>query len=176
MSTTQNMLLAQAATEAAPAVAAPAAPAAVAPATQVAAPAQTTATTVVPSEGKGGFSAKPTVGEIVEFQLTGLLVVFVVLGAITAISSLLSALLKALVPDQYYCKKPAMETTKAAPAKAAAPAATASGLTHDKLLVILAAAQEVLGKSAMVVSYTSSDAAWAMQGRVAHHHSHSPKA
>jgi len=169
MSTTQNMLLAQAATEAAPAAAVPTAPAATA---------QTT-TAVVAAEGKGGFSAKPTVGEIVEFQITGLLVVFVVLGAITLLSSLMSALLKALVPDSYHCKKPAMEAAKAAPAAkpAAAPAATASGLSHDKLLVILAAAaQEVFGKSAMVVSYSAADAGWAMQGRVAHHHSHNPKA
>ena len=67
------------------------------------APAATQA--VVATEGKGGFSAKPTVGEIVEFQLTGLLVVFVVLGAITAISSLLSTLLKTFAPNQYYGKK-----------------------------------------------------------------------
>jgi hypothetical protein len=64
---------------------------------------QTVASVVAPA-AKGGFSAKPTVGELVEFQATGLLVVFVVLGAITAISTLLSWLLKVLLPNQYYGK------------------------------------------------------------------------
>jgi hypothetical protein len=167
MSTTQftPLVLANADT-AAQAVAVPA---------QAAAP-QTVAT-VDAGKGKGGFSAKPTVGEIVEFQVTGLLVVFVVLGAITALSILMSWLLKVLVPSQYYGKtKPAAAAAPAPAAKAApaaAPAATASGLSHDKLLVILAAAaQEVLGKSVAVVSYSVADSSWAMQGRVAHHHSH----
>lgn len=66
--------------------------------------AQTVATTVAPAKKDGGFSAKPTVGELVEFQLTGLLVVFVVLGSITAISGLMSWLLKVLAPNQYYGK------------------------------------------------------------------------
>ena len=65
---------------------------------------KTVATTVAPAKKDGGFSAKPTVGELVEFQATGLLVVFVVLGAITAISALMSWLLKVLVPNQYYGK------------------------------------------------------------------------
>ena len=163
MSTTQHtpLVLANADT-AAPAVAAPA---------QTAAP-QTVAT-VGAGQGKGGFSAKPTVGELAEFQATGLLVVFVVLGAITAISMLMSWLLKTLAPAQYYGTNKPAAAAAPAPAAKAAPAATASGLSHDKLLVILAAAaQEVFGKSAAVVSYSVADSAWAMQGRVAHHQSH----
>ncbi len=66
--------------------------------------AQTVATTVAREKKDGGFSNKPTVGELAEFQATGLLVVFVVLGAITAISALLSWLLKVLLPNQYYGK------------------------------------------------------------------------
>ena len=166
MSTSQHSPLVLASADAvAPAVAAPA---------QAAAP-QTAATvaTVGAGQGKNGFSTKPTVGEIAEFQVTGLLVVFVVLGAITAISILMSWLLKILAPAQYYgTSKPA---PAAAPVAKAAPAvaATASGLSHDKLLVLLAAAaQEVLGKSAAVVSYSVADSTWAMQGRAAHHHSH----
>ncbi len=65
---------------------------------------QTVATTVARAKKDGGFSATPTVGELVEFQATGLLVVFVVLGAITAISALMSWLLKVLLPNQYYGK------------------------------------------------------------------------
>ena len=66
--------------------------------------AQTAVATVGAGQGKGGFSAKPTVGELAEFQATGLLVVFVVLGAITAISMLMSWMLKTLAPNQYYGK------------------------------------------------------------------------
>ena len=69
--------------------------------------AQPTVATVGAGQGKGGFSAQPTVGEIAEFQVTGLLVVFVVLGAITAISILMSWMLKILAPTQYYGKSKA---------------------------------------------------------------------
>ena len=145
----------------------------VASAETASAPSQTVAT-VGAGAGKGGFSATPTLGEIAEFQVTGLLVVFVVLGAITALSGFMSWLLKTLAPNQYYCKKPEdVAKAAAAPVAKAAPAATTSGLSQDKLLVLLAAAaQEVLGKSATVVSYKATDSSWALQGRVAHHHSH----
>ena len=69
--------------------------------------AQPTVATVGAGQGKGGFSAQPTVGEIAEFQVTGLLVVFVVLGSITAISILMSWMLKILAPTQYYGKSKA---------------------------------------------------------------------
>ena len=65
---------------------------------------QTVATIVAPAKKDGGFSANPTAGELIEFQLTGLLVVFVVLGAITAISALMSWMLKTFLPSQYYGK------------------------------------------------------------------------
>ena len=68
---------------------------------------QTAVATVGAGQGKGGFSAKPSIGEIAEFQATGLLVVFVVLGSITAISMLMSWLLKILAPTQYYGKSKA---------------------------------------------------------------------
>ena len=136
--------------------------------------AQPAVATVGAGQGKGGFSAQPTIGEIAEFQATGLLVVFVVLGSITAISMLMSWLLKVLAPGQYYgTSKPAAAAAPVAAKAAPAPAATASGLSQDKLLVLLAAAaQEILGKSVAVVSYSVADSSWAMQGRAAHHHSH----
>ena len=145
--------------------------------------AQTVATTVAREKKDGGFSAKPTVGELAEFQATGLLVVFVVLGAITAVSMLLSWLLKVLLPNQYYGKTAPASAAKAAPAapavKAApvAPAAvTSSGLSQEKLLVILtAAAHEVLGVPVSVVSFrpvAAADALWTIQGRASHHSSH----
>ena len=144
---------------------------------------QTVATTAAPAKRDGGFSAKPTAGELVEFQLTGLLVVFVVLGAITAISALMSWMLKTFLPSQYYGKTtpaPAAKAAPAAPAAKAAPVgaatATPSGLTQEKLLVILtAAAHEVLGVPVSVVSFRpvgSADALWTVQGRATHHSSH----
>lgn len=144
---------------------------------------QTVATTAAPAKKESGFSAKPTVGELVEFQATGLLVVFVVLGAITAISALMSWLLKTFLPSQYYGKTtpaPAAKAAPAAPAAKAAPVAaaavTSSGLSQEKLLVILtAAAHEVLGGPVSVVSFRpvgSADALWAVQGRATHHSSH----
>jgi hypothetical protein len=63
---------------------------------------KTVATTQV--EGKGGFAAQATVGQLMEFQLTGLLVVFVVLGAITVVSMFSSWLLKIIAPNQYFGK------------------------------------------------------------------------
>jgi hypothetical protein len=146
--------------------------------------AQTVATTVAPAKKDGGFSAKPTVGELVEFQATGLLVVFVVLGAITAISMLLSWLLKVFLPNQYYGKAtpaPAAKAAPAAPAAKAAPVAaaaavTSSGLSQEKLLVILtAAAHEVLGVPVSVVSFRpvgSRRCSLVVQGRATHHSSH----
>ena len=145
--------------------------------------AQQVATTVARAKKDGGFSATPTVGELVEFQATGLLVVFVVLGAITAISALMSWLLKVLVPNQYYGKNvpapgaSAVPAAKPASVAAAVPAAvTSSGLSQEKLLVILtAAAHEVLGAPVSVVSFRpvgSADALWTVQGRATHHSSH----
>ncbi len=145
--------------------------------------AQTVATTAAPAKKDGGFSANPTAGELVEFQATGLLVVFTVLGAITAISALMSWLLKVLLPNQYYGKAtptPAAKAAPAAPVAKAAPsvaaAVTSSGLSQEKLLVILtAAAHEVLGAPVAIVSFRpvgGADALWTVQGRATHHSSH----
>lgn len=145
---------------------------------------QTVATTQAPAK-KTAFSEKPSMGEILEFQATGLLVVFVVLGAITGISMFLSWCLKTFLPNQYYGKTvpaaakaaPAPAPKPAAAAQAAiAPAAVPGGLSQEKILVLLtAAAHEVFGSSASVVSFRpagSSDALWSIHGRAAHHSSH----
>ena len=66
----------------------------------------------------------------------------------------------------------------AAPAAKSAPAAavTSSGLSQEKLLVILtAAAHEALGVPVSVVSFrpvVAADALWTVQGRASHHSSH----
>lgn len=149
-----------------------------------------TAVVEVPGKGKGGFSEKPSVGEIVEFQVTGLLVVFVVLGGITLLSILMSKILKAVAPDQYHVRPktaPAKPTAApvakpvAAPTQAAAPVVAKTihpGLSDEKLFAILAvAASEALGKPSAVVKFRSKDSmdwTWSVQGRVGLHTSHQP--
>lgn len=126
--------------------------------------------------GKGGFTGQATVGQLVEFQLTGLLVVFVVLGAITVVSIFSSWLLKIIAPNQYFGT--ATAKTPAVPAAAGArPAAAATtihpGLPNDKLLAILvAAAEAAIGESVSIVSFAATDSNWSTQGRIAIHSSH----
>lgn len=141
--------------------------------------------------GKGGFSAQATVGQLIEFQFTGLLVVFVVLGALTILCYLIGWALKTIAPEQYYGKakatKPAVPTAHAMPpvpkpVVAAPPVPTAApgtihpGLTDEQLMAILAvAATEALGQAVAVVSFRplgSMDWTWSIQGRVQHHTSH----
>lgn len=141
--------------------------------------------------GKGGFSENATLGELVEFQFTGLLVVFVVLGSLTVLSYLIGWLLKTVAPDQYHGKAKAAHPPAPAvkaPAPAVKPAAAATsvpaaapttihpGLTDEQLMAILAvAATEALGQAVAVVSFRpldSMDWTWSIQGRVQHHTSH----
>ena len=142
-----------------------------------------------------GFSLHPTFGEVIEFQLTGLLVVFTVLGGLTLMCYLLAWLLKTVAPDQYHCKpkRSAAPPVKAAPpnAVAAVPAAAATapaaalataslhpGLADEAFLAILAvAATEALGQAVAIVRFRpmdSMDWTWSVQGRVGLHTSHTP--
>lgn len=150
--------------------------------------AQKTVATAQKKTGDGAFSDKPTLGELVEFQITGLLVVFVVLGGITLLCGLMAKILAAIAPDAFYGKKKPTASPVAAPAPAApakpAPVAVAApvaasvhpGLSDDRLLAILATvAQEVLGQSASVVKFRpmgAMDWTWSQQGRATHHSSH----
>ena len=153
----------------------------------------TSAVIAAEGAGKGGFSEKASLGELVEFQFTGLLVVFVVLGSLTVLSYLIGWLLKRIAPDQYHGKAKASHTSapvakapapapvpapKPAPAATppAAPATIHPGLTDEQLMAILAvAATEALGQAVAVVSFRplgSMDWTWSIQGRVQHHPSH----
>ena len=146
--------------------------------------AQQAAATVSDVAGKGGFDANASIGQLIEFQFTGLLVVFTVLGGLTLICVLIAWILKTLAPDQYYCRD---KTTTATPPPAAAPPSrTASaaahpttihpGLSDEELLVILAAAAtEALGQTVSVVSFRHMDTmdwTWSVQGRIGQHTSH----
>ena len=144
---------------------------------------QGAATAAVDAIGKGGFSANETLGQMLEFQLTGLLVVFVVLGGLTVMCYLMGWILKKVAPEQYYGKPiappPAMPRRDAPSAQAAVPAATAGvhpGLSDETLVILLtAAASEEMGQAAMVVKFRpmdSMDWTWSVQGRVGLHNSH----
>ena len=157
--------------------------------------AATGATVVAAAEGtgKGGFGETATLGQLAEFQLTGLLVVFVVLGSLTFLCYLIGWILKTVAPDQYHGKAkaihaaapaakapvPAPKPVAAAPAMVAptaAPATIHPGLSDEQLMAILAvAATEALGQAVAIVSFRpldSMDWTWSMQGRVQHHSSH----
>ena len=141
---------------------------------------------VVDAAENTGFTANVTLGQVVEFQLTGLLVVFTVLGGLTLMLYLVAWLLKTFAPDQYYCRKatPVAPAPKPAPAaQAAAVAASAPpvvasihpGLSDEELVAILAvAASEGIGQSVTVVKFRpmdSMDWTWSVQGRVGLHSS-----
>ena len=155
-------------------------------AVSVTAIAQDATAVVTDVAGKGGFTASATLGQLVEFQLTGLLVVFTVLGGLTLMCVLLAWIIKTVAPDQYHCKKkaaPAAPPAKLAPvtapavtAHAAAPASVHPGLTDEELVAILAvAATEAVGHAVAVVKFRhmgSMDWTWSVQGRVGQHTSH----
>ena len=132
--------------------------------------------------GKGGFTAKATLAQLVEFQLTGLLVVFVVLGGLTVMCVLMAWLIKTLAPDQYYCKAATPVAAKPVAANAlpvatsAAPASVHPGLSDEEFVAILAvAATEVVGQAVSVVKFRTMDSmdwTWSVQGRVSLHSSH----
>ena len=146
--------------------------------------AQNTVAAVTDVVGKGGFEAKATLGQLIEFQFTGLLVVFVVLGGLTLMCVLMAWILKTVAPDQYYCRKQATPETPRAPVaapapvsvQAAVPASIHPGLTDEELIAILAvAATEAVGQAVSIVKFRhmgSMDWTWSVQGRVGQHTSH----
>jgi hypothetical protein len=149
----------------------------------VAVVAQNSATVAAEVLGKGGFSTNETIGQMLEFQLTGLLVVFLVLGGLTLMCSVMAWLLKTIAPDHYYGTKNRAPATPsvpvATPVPASLPSAPASihpGLADEELVAILAvAATEAIGQAVSVVKFRhmgSMDWTWSVQGRVSHHSSH----
>lgn len=62
-------------------------------------------TAIAQTVANSPFSETPTVLEIVEFQATGLLVVFSVLGAIVAVCKVISFVLSKIAPNSYYVRK-----------------------------------------------------------------------
>lgn len=115
---------------------------------------------------RDGTIAPYTLGNLVEFQFTGLIVVIVVLAGLSLICAAIGRLIKSL------------EWT--APAAVPVPAAVSSsvplvssgmhpGLTDQQLVVLLtAAANEMLGRPVRIDTFrplTARDLSWAAQGR-----------
>ena len=115
---------------------------------------------------KDGQSAPYTLGDLVEFQLTGLIVVLVVLVGLSLICALIGRLIRAL-------KRTAPELPAAAsPATAPPPAPAAGihpGLTDQQLVVLLtAAAAEAIGGPVHIAGFRPANnkgGSWATQGR-----------
>lgn len=135
----------------------------------------TTQQVVVP--GKGGFSPQASVAELLEFQFTGLLVVFFVLGALTLICSVMARIFACFPALHSGMPNP----SPVSPAASTPPVPASSGSIHpgladEKLLALLAvSAQEVLGQQVALVRFRpmdSRDWIWPVQGRVGLHGTH----
>jgi hypothetical protein len=115
---------------------------------------------------KDGQAVPYTLGGLVEFQFTGLIVVIVVLAGLSLICSAIGRLLKKL-------ERTSTSVSTAEIASYSPPASTQSGihpgLTDQQLVVLLtAAASEMLGGPVRVDKFkplTAKDLNWAAQGR-----------
>jgi hypothetical protein len=162
---------------------------------------QQTVAAAADAVGKGGFTAQVTLGQMLEFQVTGLLVVFLVLGGLTVMCYLLAWILKIVAPNHYFVKTktevakavakrvvqvaqptaaPQAPGTAQTPATATQALSAAStihpGLADGELIAILAvAASEAIGQAVSIVSFRpmgDMDWRWSIQGRVDLHSSH----
>jgi hypothetical protein len=109
-----------------------------------------------------------TLGKLIEFQLTGLIVVLVVLVGLSLICSLIGRMIKVL--DRSTAELPVVLSPVAAPSPSVAAASVIHpGLTDQQLVVLLtAAASEVIGSPVRIS--TSRPALhkgenWSVQGR-----------
>jgi len=124
-------------------------------------------------KAKDGSVQKYGIENLLEFQLSGFLVVLLVLVSLWFILSLISKFINSLGLGK-------AEAPKAPPVQAAAPAAPAAqaktihpGMSDEQFVAIIsAAATHVLGKPVSVVKFKplhTMDWTWAVQGRVALH-------
>lgn len=108
-----------------------------------------------------------TLGRLVEFQLTGLIVVLLVLVGLSLICSLIGRLIKLL--DRSGAELPAALSPAPGPAPSTAAATIHPGLTDQQLVVLLtAAATEVIGGPVRIASFRQANnkgGNWAVQGR-----------
>jgi hypothetical protein len=117
---------------------------------------------------KDGKAAPYTLGSLVEFQVTGLIVVIVVLAGLSLICAAIGRLIKSLEKSVPAALPPPVMAPPAAPA-AAVTSGIHPGLTDQQLVVLLtAAASAMLGGPVRVDKFrplTAKDLNWAVQGR-----------
>ncbi|WP_425395647.1 OadG family transporter subunit [Aeoliella sp.] len=109
------------------------------------------------------FSEEPSMGELLQFVVVGLLVVLAALTSLALMSTLVSRILAALKENK----------AKAPPAPI-----PEDGLPEEELLVIAAAVAAVYTQPHRIVhvrGLTPEDMAWALQGRSQIHASHALK-
>ena len=115
---------------------------------------------------KDGQAVPYTLGSLVEFQFTGLIVVIVVLAGLSLICSAIGRLIKKLGSDGTVVAAP---LTAPLPTPAVQQSGIHPGLTDQQLVVLLtAAASEMLGGPVRVEKFrplTAKDLNWAAQGR-----------
>ena len=116
----------------------------------------------------------PSVSEMLSFQATGLLIVFLALGSIWFSLEIIGRIFqflekrRAAVPTSAPEALPAQVPPAAIPAKPApAPAAAATGVPAGVLVAIAAAVHETLGPRGRVAAVRSitTDQDWAREGR-----------
>jgi len=121
--------------------------------------------------GKGNETATFGIGSLVEFQISGLLVVMLAITGLCILCYGMSALFKILGLGKMESKKPVAAAT---PVAATMPATEIHpGLSNEKLAVIFAvSAAEILGRPCTVVRFrpqNTNDWVWAIQGRTELH-------
>jgi hypothetical protein len=126
--------------------------------------------------GKGDETATFGVGSLVEFQISGLLVVMLAITGLCILCYGTSALFKILGLGKVESKKPItpLSPVAAVPGAATMPATEIHpGLSNEKLAVIFAvSAAEILGRPCTVVRFrpqNTNDWVWAIQGRTELH-------
>lgn len=116
---------------------------------------------------KDGKAAPYTIGSLVEFQVTGLIVVIVVLGGLSLICAAIGRLIKSF--ERTASSVSSAPIAVPIPSQPVASSGIHPGLTDQQLVVLLtAAATSVLERPVRVEHFrplTAKDLNWAVQGR-----------
>ena len=118
---------------------------------------------------KDGKTAPYTLGSLVEFQVTGLIVVIVVLAGLSLICAAIGRLIKTLESSVPLAPSAPAPLAVSVPVPPAPVSGTHPGLTDQQLVVLLTvAASEMLGEPVRVDKFrplTARDLNWSAQGR-----------
>ena len=121
--------------------------------------------------GRDGKPQTSTIGGLVEFQLTGLIVVVLVLAGLSIVCSLTGRLIKRL--EQGTRSQPLPQPSRSPDSAPSSETSVHPGLSEQQLVVLLtAAATEAVGDPVRVEKFrpfSSRDWNWAAQGRMGLH-------